>query len=35
MVEKIVNPRRDKTIMDSLIHASPKYILRKKKIVTK
>lgn len=33
MVQKIINPRRDKTIMDSLIHASPKYALKKKKLV--
>ena len=33
MAQKIINPRRDKIIMDSLLHASPKYILKKKKIL--
>jgi hypothetical protein len=33
LLSKIINPRRDKTIMDSLINASSKYsvCLRKKK----
>jgi len=33
LVQKIINPRRDKVIMESLTHVSPKYMLRKKKIV--
>jgi hypothetical protein len=27
LVSKIINPRRDKTIMESLLHAHPKYSL--------
>ena len=32
LIAKIINPRRDKIIMDSLINASNKFTLQKKKI---
>ena len=33
LIAKIINPRRDKIIMDTLVQASPKFVLRKKKFM--